>query len=166
MKGSPQIDRAAIPALLATVGTAGYLILLDYFMNLELDDKVKRYMKTPFLVMQFLVIAVATTVLCLFFEFRSKGLPHWSCKGVGSIIFMSVVATVGAFFIQTRFQPMMRPDRAALVFTLESPIAGLFAYMFLGERYSPGMLIGATMIVLAVGYGEVFASRSRSVRPQ
>jgi drug/metabolite transporter (DMT)-like permease len=154
------INRAAWLAFLAAVGLAAYIILIGHFMSQKIDKDRNKYEKVPFLTMQFLVVAIATTLLSMFTEVRTIGLPAWSYNAVFGMVFMSIVATAGAFFIQTKYQALTSPDRAALVFTLESPFAGLFGYLVLGEAFTSTMVMGAALIFLGVATSEVLAARN------
>lgn len=156
------VNRAAWLAFLAAVGLAAYIILIGHFMGQKVDKDTYKYEKVPFLTMQFLVIAAATTLLSMFTEVRTNGLPAWSYNAVFGMVFMSIVATAGAFFIQTKYQAMTSPERAALVFTLESPFAGLFGYLVLGEAFTSTMVLGAALIFLGVATSEILAARNNT----
>lgn len=159
VQGKFSIDGAGMLALLAAVGMAADLILVDYFMGQKRANQTNKYANVPFLTIQFLVLAIATTLVSLFTEVGQRGLPAWSSHALFAMVFMSVVATAAAFLIQTKYQPKTRPDRAALIFTLESPLAALFSYLLLHEVFSLRMATGATMIVLGVACAEFLAAR-------
>lgn len=158
-KGAFSIDHAGWLAFLGAAGLAAYIILVGYFGGQKNDDGTDKYERVPLLTMQFLTIASAATLLSILTEIPANGLPTWSTNAVFGMIFMSVVATAGAFFIQTKYQPMTSPERAALVFTLESPLAGLFGYLILAEAFTPTMMFGAALIVVGVAVAEVLAAR-------
>lgn len=163
------VDPAVWLAFLAAVAVAAYIILVGHFMNQTTDKGTKKYEKVPLLTMQFLVIAIATSLLSMITEVRTIGLPAWSNNAVFGMVFMSIIATAGAFFIQTKYQPLTTPARTALVFTLESPFAGLFGYLVLGEPFTLKMVIGAVLIFLGVATSEVLAALKAardSVKPR
>lgn len=153
------INQAAGLAFLAAVGLATYIILIDHFMKQKLDKDTDKYEKVPFLAVQFLIIATITTLLGVLTEIRPQGLPAWSYYAFFGMVFMSIIATAGAFFVQAKYQPLTNPARAALVFTLESPFAGLFGYLVLGEAFTSTMVIGAALIFIGVATSEVLAAR-------
>lgn len=158
-EGTLTISSAGLLAFIAAVGMAADIILVDYFMNQKKDKQTNKYEKVPFLVMQFLVLATGTTLLSVLTEIPAKGIPAWSNNAVFGMIFMAIVATAGAFFIQTKYQPMTSPERAALVFILEPPLAGLFGYLLLGEAFTSTMVIGAVLIIIGVAFAEILVAR-------
>lgn len=161
-EGSLTISSAGWLAFVSAVGMAADIILIDYFLGQKVNG-VPRYEKVPFLTTQFFVLAIATTVLALVTEVWTAGLPAWSNNAVFGMVFMAIVATAGAFFIQTKYQPMTRPERAALVFILEPPFAALFGFLLLREAFTLVMVIGAAMILAGVGLAEFLAARRASV---
>ncbi|HEX7148685.1 MAG TPA: DMT family transporter [Actinomycetota bacterium] len=59
----------------------------------------------------------------------------------------SVVASAGAFLIQTRAQREVSPTRTAVIFTMEPVFAGLFGFLLAGERLSGRGWLGAGLIL-------------------
>lgn len=157
-RGSFSFDPAGWLALLSAAAIAAYIILVGHFRSRKVNGEDK-YEKIPFLTMQFLVLAIATTLMSGLTEISTVGLPAWSNNAVFGMVFMAVVATAGAFYIQTKYQPMTSSERVALIFTLESPFAALFGYLLLGEAFTPMMIIGAALIFTGVAFAEVLAAR-------
>lgn len=159
VKDSFSIDLAGSLAFFAAIGIAAYIILVGHFMGQKKENGEAKYEKVPFLTMQFLTLAVVSTLLSASTEVLPHGMPPWSNNVVFGMVFMAVVATACSFFVQTKYQPQTSPERAALVFTLESPFAGLFGYLLLGEEFTPMMLLGAGLILLGVALAEYLAAR-------
>jgi drug/metabolite transporter (DMT)-like permease len=59
----------------------------------------------------------------------------------------SVVASAGAFLIQTRAQRELSPTRTAVIITMEPVFAGLFGFLVAGERLSGRGWLGAGLIL-------------------
>lgn len=76
-----------------------------------------------------------------------------------ALAFCALVATVGTFWIQSRFQGASTPQRAALIFSLEPVFATGFAWWMLGETLSATGAAGAGLILLAVAGSEVVTAR-------
>lgn len=70
----------------------------------------------------------------------------------------AVFATALAFVLQVSGQRIVPPARAALVLLLEPVFAGLLAALS-GDGLSPTALVGAAMILLAVGASEILPER-------
>lgn len=164
-QGRLAMDWAALWALIGAMGLAAYIVVLSHYKRQQINGE-KRYQAVPYATMTFLVVATITTILSLVSEVATVGLPPWSGRAVGGLIFMAVVATAGAFLLQTKFQNPAKPERAALIFTFESPLAGLFASILLGETFSAQMVVGAMLIFGAVVYVEFVASVRRSTKTE
>jgi drug/metabolite transporter (DMT)-like permease len=79
----------------------------------------------------------------------------------------ALLATVGTFWLQTRYQGRSTPQRVALIFALEPVFATLFAYLLLGETLSGRGAFGAAVIlfsVVGVELSSALRARSRTAR--
>jgi drug/metabolite transporter (DMT)-like permease len=74
---------------------------------------------------------------------------------VGTVLFTSLVMTVGAFFVMNWAQRHTTAVRAALIFSLEPVGAALFSAWYWKEPFGPWDIAGGATIVLAVVLGEV-----------
>ena len=67
-----------------------------------------------------------------------------------AIILTGVVASAGAFYVQTTVQQRIPAARAAVILTTEPVFAALFGYWLAGDRLSPVQLLGAALILSAL----------------
>ena len=67
----------------------------------------------------------------------------------------SVVASAGAFLIQTRAQRELSPTRTAVIITMEPVFAGLFGFLVAGERLSGRGWLGAGLILAGMLIAEL-----------
>ena len=67
----------------------------------------------------------------------------------------SVVASAGAYLIQTRAQREVSPTRTAVIFTMEPVFAGLFGFLLAGERLSGRGWLGAGLILAGMLIAEL-----------
>ncbi len=65
-------------------------------------------------------------------------------------LFTGVFATVAAFYLQTLAQRFTTATHTALIFTMEPVFAGLFAFLWAGERLGPTALVGCGLILLGM----------------
>lgn len=72
------------------------------------------------------------------------------------LLMLSLGSTLIAFALQIRAQKKISPSLASLLFLLESPFAGIFAVIFLGERMTPMTIAGAVVILTALASSVVF----------
>jgi drug/metabolite transporter (DMT)-like permease len=153
------LSPTAVLAVVGAVGIALNTILVGHFRNMEFPAGTPRYETVPLLVMQFMTVALGTTLIGLVSEQPNHGFPTWNYSAMFGMVFMAVVATGLAFYLQTRFQRDITPDRVALIFTIEPAAAALFSYALLGEVFTARMAIGAVLILLGVGGSEFYAAR-------
>ncbi len=77
-------------------------------------------------------------------------------RGVSfAIVLTGLVASAGAFYVQTTVQQRIPASRAAIILTAEPVFAALFGYWLAGDRLSPVQLAGAGLILSALFIGEV-----------
>lgn len=78
-----------------------------------------------------------------------------SSESVLSLLYLTLFATVGTTYIQTRFQKDTTPTRAAIIFTIEPIFASLIAYAILDEQLGPWGVFGGALIVTGVLLSEL-----------
>jgi drug/metabolite transporter (DMT)-like permease len=72
-----------------------------------------------------------------------------------TIMFLAVVPTLSAFFIQMRAQKTVPPVKVSLIFSLEPVFAAVFAWTVGGEPFSAARAAGGGLIVAAMMAGEL-----------
>ena len=72
-----------------------------------------------------------------------------------AIVLTGVVASAGAFYVQTTVQQRIPAARAAIILTMEPVFAAMFGFWLAGDRLSPIQLVGAVFILSALFVGEV-----------
>ena len=72
-----------------------------------------------------------------------------------AIALTGIVASAGAFYVQTTVQQRIPAARVAIILTMEPVFAALFGYWLAGDRLSPVQLAGAALILSALFIGEV-----------
>ncbi|GIQ75957.1 DMT family transporter [Bradyrhizobium sp. RD5-C2] len=159
--GLLSLSPAAVLSVVGAFGIALNTILVASFRKMESSPGTPRYDTVPLLVTQFMTVALGTSLAALAFEQPQHGFPTWSGSAMFGMIFMSVVATGLAFYLQTRFQRDISADRAALIFTIEPAAAALFSYVLLGEIFTARMAVGAALILAGVGAAEYYAARRK-----
>jgi drug/metabolite transporter (DMT)-like permease len=116
---------------------------------------------------QFFTVAAITAITCLFLG----GGPHslrpatalaWlTAPQIGvNLILMVILVTVGAFGLQTHFQPRLDPTRAALLYLMEPIFASAYAWVATGRGLSPLAAAGAGLILVANVLVELIQSKN------
>lgn len=93
---------------------------------------------------------------------------YLSSAGIWCVLFTALFGTIGAVWLQTRYQPDVTAGLAALIFTLEPVFASIFAFWLLGEVWTQRGLIGAGIILIAMmwsSYAEILTRRNQRVSP-
>ncbi len=72
-----------------------------------------------------------------------------------AIALTGLVASAGAYYVQTTVQQHIPAARAAIILTMEPVFAALFGFWLAGDRLSPIQLAGAALILSALFVGEV-----------
>ena len=72
-----------------------------------------------------------------------------------ALLLTGLVASAGAFYVQTYVQQRIPAARTAVILTLEPVFAALFGYWLAGDRLLAVQLVGATLILSGLLIGEV-----------
>jgi drug/metabolite transporter (DMT)-like permease len=118
-----------------------------------------RHALAPLLLVQIVVTGVVAGVVPMAFEGVRVG-PRGEL--VAMVVYMGLVMTVAAFFIQTWAQRRVSGPRAALIFALEPVSAALIAAGWGGDHIAAAEWLGGGMIVAGVAAGAISPGRDRS----
>jgi drug/metabolite transporter (DMT)-like permease len=72
-----------------------------------------------------------------------------------ALLVTGVLASAGAFWVQTLVQQRLPAARTAVILTMEPVFAVLFGYWLAGDRLVPVQILGAVLILSALALGEV-----------
>jgi drug/metabolite transporter (DMT)-like permease len=136
--------------LLCAVFYAMYLVYLDII------SKKHDYMLLVFL--QISVTAVLGIVSVI--TFSATGLENFKFIFGGNLIFAflytSILATVLNTTLQTKYQKIVTPTKAGIIFSFEPIFAALFACYFINERISRFSFIGGILIFAGLLVTELY----------
>ena len=133
--GSP-FNKGDALTLVCALFFACYIVYLD----LVSDEPDK--LRLSFV--QFLFCAVVGMAMALLFEnIRAAS----SGTYVLSLLYLTIVATVIAMWVQNRYQGDTSPTRAAVIFAVEPVVAAVFAYFVRGEIIGLAGIGGGALIV-------------------
>lgn len=71
-----------------------------------------------------------------------------------AILLTGLVASAGAYYVQTTVQQKISAARAAIVLTMEPVFAAIFGFWLAGDRLPPVQLFGGALILSALFIGE------------
>jgi drug/metabolite transporter (DMT)-like permease len=90
---------------------------------------------------------------------KISGFAGWSTKAQIGLLALAFGSTVIAFTLQVRAQKTLSPTVSSLLFLLESPMALLFAMLFLQERLGGLEALGAGLIFFSAVAASLVESR-------
>lgn len=103
---------------------------------------------TTLLAFSFAFIFDASNFEAMKFEFSPQ-------LGFG-IMYTAIFATLATTALQTKYQKLVTPTKAGIVYSFEPIFAAVIAYLAIGERITTFGLIGASLIFIGLIISEVF----------
>lgn len=130
--------------LIAAATYAAHLLATDKYVRADADSLVLAFH-------QFWM----TGVLAAAYAALTRRSFAFSPRSAGTIVFLAVIPTLSAFFIQMRAQKTVAPVKVSLIFSLEPVFAAAFAWTLGGESFAPSRAAGGALIVAAMMAGEL-----------
>ena len=79
-------------------------------------------------------------------------------------MYTALFATLATTALQTRYQKLVTPTKAGIVYSFEPIFAAVIAYLAIGERITTFGFIGASLIFLGLIISEVFDGVIKNLR--
>ncbi|MBI5201784.1 MAG: DMT family transporter [Elusimicrobia bacterium] len=143
--GVKSMNRGDAVTLISALTYAGHLLLTDHCMRAGHDAVWLAFH-------QFWMTGLASLALCVFAGLPLAVLDRGTA---GVIVFLAVVPTLSAFFLQMYAQKHVEAMRVSLIFSLEPVFAALFAWTLGGELFRPVSAAGGALIVAAMAVSEL-----------
>jgi drug/metabolite transporter (DMT)-like permease len=128
---------------LCALSYAGHIVALGHL--------APRFRSLPLATLQLGVVAACATVATLVFERPSLALPWTAWLAIG---FLGIFCSAVAVLVQTWAPRRIPAARAALLFALEPVFAAAIAAAMLGDRLTPGEVLGGLLVVAGVVMAE------------
>lgn len=144
--------------LLCALFFALYVIYLDILSN--------RYNFWLLLIIQIAVVSLLAFVSAFLFQwidFEPIIINFTSQLGFG-IIYTAIFATLVTTALQTKYQSLVTPTKAGIVYSFEPIFAAVIAYIAIGERITTFGFIGASLIFIGLIISEVFDEIIKNLR--
>ena len=135
--------------LACAIGYAIYMHLMPRMCRTNPDSTCMAWLQIA------TIGACATSVLLVVEPPWARAYVFTPEAWVGLLV-CATIATIGTFWLQTRFQPRTTPQRAALIFTMEPVFAAVFGYWWLGETFSARAGAGAAVILGSILFTELW----------
>ena len=109
---------------------------------------------------QLVTVAVLNFFFSLIFSFSSIEQLRFSLSGnlIIGILYTALLATLVNFALQTKYQKVVSPTKAGIIYSFEPVFAAIFAFFILSEKITNFGLVGCTLIFLGLIVSEVFDS--------
>lgn len=124
---------------------AAHLLATDKFVRAEADPVLLAFH-------QFWMTGLLSLAVC---GLTGRSLEVRSPHALGVILFLALVPTLSAFYIQMLAQKSTAPVKVSLIFSLEPVFAAVFAWTLGGEALVPVKAAGGALIVAAMVTGEL-----------
>ncbi len=99
-------------------------------------------------------MATCTIIFLVMMLFENQPIV-FNTKGTVSMLYLSLIATMLCFLLQTLGQKYTSTTHAAIILSLESIFGSLFGVLFLNEKYSIMTVMGFVIIFIAVLIAEI-----------
>ncbi len=135
--------------------------LLFAFQVVYVDVFTRKHDYLPMVFVQLLITAVGGFLLASLFSVTSLETIRFSLTGnlIFVILYTSVFASVLATIIQLKYQKVVSPTKAGIIYSIEPIFAAVFAYFLLNEKISNFGLIGCVLIFSGLILSEIFSNK-------
>jgi drug/metabolite transporter (DMT)-like permease len=133
--------------------------LLFAFQVVYVDVFTKKYDYLPMVFVQLLITGVGGFILSYIFSIASLETIKFTFNTtvITAILYTAIFASTIATVIQLKFQKLVSPTKAGIIFSIEPIFAAVFAYFLLSEKISNFGLIGCVLIFIGLIVSELFS---------
>lgn len=143
--GVASFNKGDAMTLLAAMAYAAHLLATDTYVRADADPLLLAFH-------QFWMTGAAALALAWGW---GAPLSVASARSFWTIVFLALVPTLSAFYIQMEAQKRTAAVKVSLLFSLEPVFAAIFAWTLGGEVFAPARAAGGGVIVLAMILGEL-----------
>lgn len=143
--GVADFNKGDAMTLIAAMTYAGHLLATDVYVKADADPLALAFHQFWMTGLASLIAAAATGA-----SFAVDGARGWQV-----IVFLALVPTASAFYVQMLAQKKSTPLKVSLIFSLEPVFAAVFAWTLGGERFVAARAAGGLAIVAAMVIGEL-----------
>jgi len=133
--------------LICAISFAIYIVLIDVA-----SKKDNIYFLT---FLQMLIVAIGGIICSFFIE---EVYVEFNTNLLISALYLAIMATIVATFVQTKYQKETTPAKAAVIFTMEPVFSAVLAFFVLGEMIGWTGMLGGMIIVSGLLLSELSKS--------
>ncbi len=133
--------------------------ILFAFQVVYVDVFTKKYDYLPMVFVQLLITGVGGFILSYVFSISSLEAVKFTLNTnvVTAILYSAIFASIIATVIQLKFQKLVTPTKAGIIYSIEPIFAAVFAYFLLSEKISNFGLAGCVLIFIGLIVSELFS---------
>jgi len=138
--------------LLSSMFFAGHIISTSHFVKKSTPVKIT--------IVQFGTVAILSTLTALIFEGVTTGV---SSVVVVSVIYLGIICTGVAYFLQTLAQNYTKSTHAAIILSLEAVFGSILSVIIMSELFTVKMIVGCIIIFLSILVIELKGAKKESI---
>jgi drug/metabolite transporter (DMT)-like permease len=135
--------------------------ILFAFQVVYVDIFTKKYQFMPMVFIQLFISAIGGSIASLFLP--SFGLEQTkfvlNFNVVTALLYTSIFASIIAISIQLKYQKVVSPTKAGIIYSFEPIMAALLAYIILNEKITNFGFIGGAFIFAGLIVSEIFSKK-------
>lgn len=136
--------------------------ILFAFQVVYVDVFTKKYDYMPMVFIQLLMTGIGGFVLASAFSLTSFEPIQFTMNSnvLVAIVYTAVFASVIATIFQLKFQKVVTPTKAGIIYSFEPIMAAVFAFFLLSEKISNFGVVGCLLIFLGLIFSELLEKRN------
>ncbi|MBS4035056.1 MAG: DMT family transporter [Ignavibacterium sp.] len=136
--------------------------ILFAFQVVYVDVFTKRHPYMPMVFIQLFITGMGGIIFALIFSaFDIEDIKlSFSSNLIFAILYTALFASILATVIQLKYQKVVSPTKAGIIYSFEPIMAALFAYFLLTEKISNFGVLGGLFIFIGLLFSEVLEKRN------
>lgn len=136
--------------------------ILFAFQVVYVDVFTKKHPYMPMVFMQLFITGLGGMVFAVLFSvFNIETIKLTFNSGlIFAVLYTAIFASILATVIQLKYQKIVSPTKAGIIYSFEPIMASMFAYFLLSEKISNFGLAGGLFIFIGLLFSELFEKRN------
>lgn len=136
--------------------------ILFAFQVVYVDVFTRRHPYMPMVFMQLFITGMGGIIFALIFSAFNVEVIKMSLSSnlIFAILYTAIFASILATVIQLKYQKVVSPTKAGIIYSFEPIMAALFAYFLLTEKISNFGVLGGLFIFVGLLFSEILESKN------
>lgn len=137
--------------------------MLFAFQVVYVDVFTKKYNYLPMVFVQLLITGLGGLFISYIFSIADLESARFNMNTsmIASLIYTAIFASIIATIIQLKFQKVVSPTKAGIIFSIEPIFTAVFAFFLLNEKISNFGLVGCALIFIGLILSELFENKNK-----